>query len=109
MTVTNPLFDEASPTTLATCFASGFRPATINVTWLLEGGSTELMADTTTVTAVADNKYAVTSEYRRAVIRVDNGMTLTCRVNHETLDAPLFRTATLNIACNQARFCNKNM
>jgi len=105
VTVTNPLADETPVSTLATCSSSGFRPGTIDVTWLLEGGPTELMTDTTTVTALTDNKFAVTSEYRRAVSMIDNGKTLTCTLNHETLDAPISTPVTLNILCNQTSFC----
>jgi len=105
VTVTNPLVDETHVTTLATCSSSGFRPGTINVTWLLEGGPTELMTDTTAVTAMTDDKFAVTTEYRRAVSKIDNGKTLTCTLNHETLDAPISTSVTLNISCNQTSFC----
>jgi len=105
VTVTNPLVDETQVTTLATCSSSGFRPGTIDVTWLLEGGPTELMTDSTTVTALKDSKFAVTSEYRRVVSKTDNGKTLTCTLNHETLNAPIPRTAALNISCNQTSFC----
>jgi len=105
VTVTNPLVDETPFTTLATCSTSGFRPGTIDVTWLLEGGPMELMTDTTIVTAMTDNKFAVTSEYRRVVSKIDNGKTLTCTLNHETLDAPISTPVTLNISCIQTSFC----
>jgi len=104
VTVTNPLVDGTPVTTLATCSTSGFRPATVILTWMLGDGSTEIMAETTTVTNMTDNKYAVASQYRRDVSKINNGKTLKCTVNHEALDAPMPRTAILNISCNQQCF-----
>jgi len=106
LVLTNPLVDGTHITTLATCSSSGFRPANINVIWLLEGGSSEV-ADTTTVAYTTNNTFAVRSEYRSVVSKIDNGKTLTCTLNHETLAVPLSGTVNLNISCNQQWFCYK--
>ena len=101
VTVTAPLVDGSPITTLATCSTSGFRPKLINVTWQLQGGSIEVMADTSTVRNGVDNTFSVTSEYRRVVSNIDNGKTLMCTVNHETLHVPLSMAVVLDISCNK--------
>ena len=97
--VRSPLVEGPVVATLATCSSSDFRPGNITVSWLLQGEIVEIMPDTV-VLPIAGEKFRVTSQYKRAVSRTENGKTLTCTVNHETLDvAGRSKAVILDVAC----------
>jgi len=84
---------------IALCTSSGFRPREVNIIWILEGESPEPVT-TPQVSNTTDNKFEVTSYYRRDVTKTDNGKTLTCSVSHaETQTVSLTGSVRLNVSC----------
>jgi len=67
--------------------------------WILEGESPE--SDTNPlVSNMTDNKFEVTSYYRRDVTKTDNGKTLTCSLSHAaTQTVSLTGNVRLNVSC----------
>jgi len=85
--------------TLATCESSGFRPQTVSVKWILDNGTPETDPTPVVVENSTTNTYSVTSVYRSAVRREDNGKNLTCEITHKAVATPLSGSLQLNIAC----------
>jgi len=86
-------------TNIAQCTSTGFRPGNVSLSWRIEGGIVEPVSNPL-VSNTANNKFEVTSYYRRAVTKADNGKTLTCSVSHAaTQTFSLTGHLSLNVLC----------
>jgi len=84
---------------IAQCTSTGFRPGNVSLSWRIEGGVVEPVLNPL-VFNTANNKFEVTSYYRRAVTKADNGKTLTCSVSHAaTQTVSLTGNVALNVLC----------
>ncbi|KAH3699130.1 hypothetical protein DPMN_074084, partial [Dreissena polymorpha] len=79
---------------IATCSSGGFRPSYISINWTF--GNMDTSAANLNPVNVS-NKFSVTTNYKRGVVRADNGKQLTCNVSHQTLSAALSTSVTVNI------------
>ena len=84
---------------IAQCTSTGFRPPDVGVSWKLDGGNLEPVTNPL-VSPIANNKFAVSSYYRRAVTKADNGKTLTCSVSHTSTQTILLAgNVQLSVMC----------
>jgi len=99
LTAFKPLVYDNFVKNIATCVSSGFRPQTVNVNWILDNGTPETDPSPIVVENDTTNTYSVTSVYRSALRREDNGKILTCQINHKAVATPLSGSLQLNITC----------
>jgi len=99
LTAFEPLVYDNIVKNITTCVSSGFRPQAVNVKWLLDNGTPETDPTPVVVENGSTNTFSVTSVYRSAVRREDNGKILTCQINHKAVATPLSVSLQLNITC----------
>ncbi|KAH3699136.1 hypothetical protein DPMN_074090 [Dreissena polymorpha] len=87
--------DGSAESDIATCSTGGFRPSHISISWTF--GNVDTVAASNLNPVNVSNKFSVTTNYKRAVVRADNGKELTCSVSHQTLSAALSTSVTVNI------------
>ena len=98
-------------TNIAQCTSTGFRPQEVGVSWTLDGGNIEPVINPL-VSNMTNNKFAVSSYYRRAVTKADNGKTLTCSVSHAATQTNLLAgNVQLSVICkfNLHNYNNKKI
>ena len=89
---------EGENTTVAVCIASGFRPESgVDISWLFRNSST--LPQSTTVFDSNTNTFRIAAYFIMNMFREDNGQSLTCSINHLSLDEPLIETSTLIVKC----------
>jgi len=91
-------------TNIAQCTSTGFRPQDIGLSWRIEAENAEPVTNPL-VSNITNNRFEVTSYYRRAVKKSDNGKTLTCSVSHAATQTILLPgSVRLNVSCKLCLF-----
>jgi len=84
---------------IAQCISHGFRPKSVNVTWMLSGEGTVTDTNPIVTNDTSPDTFRLTSYFSRSVTRQDNGKVLSCSVSHETLQSPVTGNMTLDVLC----------
>jgi len=93
------IVEQQSASRITQCISHGFRPKSVNVTWMLSGESPVTDSNLTVVNDTSPETFRLTSYFSRSVTRQDNGKVLSCSLNHETLQSPVSGNMTLDVLC----------
>ena len=101
--------EQQSASRIAQCISHGFRPKSVNVTWVLSGESPMTDTNPTVTNDTRPDTFILTSYFSRSVTRQDNNKVLSCSVNHETLQSPVIGNMTLDVSCKCLFRCSNTV